>query len=79
MPAWRDLAVRYKQAVIGVAWAVIRPLLMMIVFIVIFGRTAKLPTEGDAPYPMMVSAGMAWTFFATRLSEAPTTSSTPIS
>jgi lipopolysaccharide transport system permease protein len=47
--AWRDLAVRYKQTVIGVAWAVIRPLLMMIVFNVIFGRIAKLPTEGDAP------------------------------
>jgi lipopolysaccharide transport system permease protein len=69
--AWRDLTVRYKQTVIGVAWAVIRPLLTMIVFTVIFGRIAKLPSEGTAPYPLMVFAGMLpWTFFATGLSEA---------
>jgi len=69
--AWRDLAVRYKQTVIGVAWAVIRPLLTMVVFTVIFGRIAKLPSDGNAPYPLMVFAGMLpWTFFATGLSEA---------
>jgi lipopolysaccharide transport system permease protein len=69
--AWRDLAVRYKQTVIGVAWAVIRPLLTMVVFTVIFGRIAKLPSDGSAPYPLMVFAGMLpWTFFATGLSEA---------
>src|SRR5690242_13772720 len=69
--AWRDLAVRYKQTVIGVAWAVIRPLLTMIVFTVIFGRIAKLPSEGSAPYPLMVFAGMLpWTFFSTGLGEA---------
>jgi lipopolysaccharide transport system permease protein len=69
--AWRDLAVRYKQTVIGVAWAVIRPLLTMAVFTVIFGRIAKLPSDGTAPYPLMVFAGMLpWTFFATGLSEA---------
>jgi lipopolysaccharide transport system permease protein len=69
--AWRDLAVRYKQTVIGVAWAVIRPLLTMVVFTVIFGRIAKLPSDGTAPYPLMVFAGMLpWTFFATGLSEA---------
>jgi lipopolysaccharide transport system permease protein len=69
--AWRDLAVRYKQTVIGVAWAVIRPLLTMIVFSIIFGRIAKLPSDGSAPYPLMVFAGMLpWTFFATGLSEA---------
>jgi lipopolysaccharide transport system permease protein len=69
--AWRDLAVRYKQTVIGVAWAVIRPLLTMIVFTIIFGRIAKLPSDGNAPYPLMVFAGMLpWTFFATGLSEA---------
>ena len=68
---WRDLAVRYKQTVIGVAWAVIRPLLTMIVFTIIFGRIAKLPSDGSAPYPLMVFAGMLpWTFFATSLSEA---------
>jgi lipopolysaccharide transport system permease protein len=69
--AWRDLAVRYKQTVIGVAWAVMRPFLTMVVFTVIFGRIAKLPSDGSAPYPLMVFAGMLpWTFFATGLSEA---------
>src|SRR6266550_595939 len=69
--AWRDLAVRYKQTVIGAAWALIRPLLTMVVFAIIFGRIAKLPSDGTAPYPLMVFAGMLpWTFFATGLSEA---------
>jgi lipopolysaccharide transport system permease protein len=69
--AWRDLAVRYKQTIIGVAWAVIRPFLTMIVFTVIFGRIAKLPSDGSAPYPLMVFAGMLpWTFFSTGLGEA---------
>jgi len=69
--AWRDLAVRYKQTVIGVAWAVIRPFLTMLVFTIIFGRIAKLPSDGTVPYPLMVFAGMLpWTFFATGLSEA---------
>jgi len=69
--AWRDLAVRYKQTVIGAAWAIIRPFITMIIFTVIFGRIAKLPSEGTAPYPLMVFAGMLpWTFFSTGLSEA---------
>jgi lipopolysaccharide transport system permease protein len=69
--AWRDLAVRYKQTVIGAAWAVIRPFITMIVFATIFGRIAKLPSDGIAPYPLMVFAGMLpWTFFSTGLSEA---------
>ena len=69
--AWRDLAVRYKQTVIGVAWALIRPLLTMIVFNIIFGRIAKLPSDGSEPYPLMVFAGMLpWTFFSTALGEA---------
>ena len=69
--AWRDLAVRYKQTAIGTAWAVIRPFLTMLVFTVIFGRIAKLPSEGAAPYALMVFAGMLpWTFFSTGLSEA---------
>ena len=67
---WRDCAVRYKQTVLGVGWAVIRPVLAMLIFTVIFGRIAKLPSEG-APYSLMVFAGMLpWTFFATGLSEA---------
>jgi lipopolysaccharide transport system permease protein len=69
--AWRDLAVRYKQTVIGVLWALIRPFLTMLVFTVIFGRIAKLPSDGDAPYALMVLAGiLPWTFFSTGLSEA---------
>ena len=69
--AWRDLSVRYKQTVIGVLWALIRPFLTMLVLTVIFGRIAKLPTEGNAPYALMVFAGMLpWTFFSTGLSEA---------
>ena len=69
--AWRDVAVRYKQTIIGVAWALLRPVLTMLVFTVIFSRLAKLPSEGNAPYPLMVMAGMLpWTFFSTALSDA---------
>jgi lipopolysaccharide transport system permease protein len=69
--AWRDLAVRYKQTVIGVLWALIRPVLTMLVFTVIFGRIAKLPADGSAPYSLMVFAGiLPWTFFSSGLSEA---------
>jgi homopolymeric O-antigen transport system permease protein len=69
--AWRDLSVRYKQTVIGVLWALIRPVLTMVVFTVVFGRIAQLPTVGTAPYPLMVFAGiLPWTFFSNGLSEA---------
>ena len=69
--AWRDLSVRYKQTVIGVLWALIRPFLTMLVFTIIFGRIAKLPTDGSAPYALMVFAGiLPWTFFSTGLTEA---------
>ncbi len=69
--AWRDIAVRYKQTVVGVLWAVLRPLLTMIIFTIIFGRLAKLPSEGAAPYALMVFAGLLpWTFFSTSLSDA---------
>ncbi len=69
--AWRDVAVRYKQTVIGIAWAVLRPFLTMVVFTVIFGHLAKLSSEAGAPYPVMVFAGMLpWFLFATILSEA---------
>jgi lipopolysaccharide transport system permease protein len=67
--AWRDILVRYKQTVIGVAWALLRPFLTMIVFSVIFGGLAKLPSEG-VPYPILVfSAMLPWQFFAGALSE----------
>jgi lipopolysaccharide transport system permease protein len=68
--AWRDIAVRYKQTIIGVAWAVLRPLLTMLIFVVVFGKIAKLPSEG-MPYPIFVFAAMLpWTFFATAFSDA---------
>jgi lipopolysaccharide transport system permease protein len=67
--AWRDVLVRYKQTVIGVLWAVLRPLLTMIVFTIVFSRIAKLPAEG-LPYPVMVFAAMLpWQLFATSLTE----------
>jgi len=69
--AWRDVSVRYKQTVIGLAWALIQPLLTMVVFTVIFGKVAKLPTEGLAPYALLVYAGLLpWQFFASSLSGA---------
>ena len=69
--AWRDVAVRYKQTVIGVAWAVIRPFLTMVIFTIVFGRLANLPSDGTAPYPLMVFAGMLpWFLFSSVLSEA---------
>ena len=71
--AWRDVAVRYKQTVIGVAWAFVRPFMTMVVFTVVFGKIAKLPTEGDAPYAIMVFAGLLpWTLFASILTDAST-------
>ncbi|OQA17655.1 MAG: Teichoic acid translocation permease protein TagG [bacterium ADurb.Bin363] len=67
--AWRDILVRYKQTVIGIAWSVIRPFLTMIVFTIVFGKLAKLPSEG-VPYPILVFAAMLpWQFFANSLSE----------
>ena len=69
--AWRDLTIRYKQSVIGVGWALIRPLLTMIIFTIVFGRIAHLPTQGSAPYPIMVMAGiLPWFLFATALGDA---------
>jgi lipopolysaccharide transport system permease protein len=70
--AWRDILVRYKQTVIGIAWSVIRPFLTMIVFTLVFGKLAKLPSEG-VPYPILVFAAMLpWQFFSNSLSEAAT-------
>jgi lipopolysaccharide transport system permease protein len=67
--AWRDIIVRYKQTVIGAAWAIIQPFLTMIVFSIVFGTLAKLPSEGNAPYPIMVYAGiLPWQFFSSSLS-----------
>jgi lipopolysaccharide transport system permease protein len=69
--AWRDIAVRYKQMVIGLAWAVVRPFLTMLILTVVFSRLAKLPTDGIAPYPIMVFAGLLpWFLFSTILNDA---------
>lgn len=68
--AWRDILVRYKQTVIGLAWSVLRPFLTMLVFTVIFGRLAKLPS-GNVPYPILVFAAMLpWQFFSTSFTDA---------
>jgi lipopolysaccharide transport system permease protein len=68
--SWRDILVRYKQTVIGVLWAVLRPLLTMIVFTVVFGKLAKMPSDG-LPYPVFVYVAMLpWQFFAQSLAEA---------
>jgi lipopolysaccharide transport system permease protein len=69
--AWRDLSVRYKQTVVGAVWALIRPLLGVVTFTIVFGRIAGLPSDGSAPYPLMVFAGMLpWSFFSTGLTDA---------
>lgn len=67
--AWRDILVRYKQTVIGVAWSVLRPVLTMAIFTVVFGRLAKLPSDG-IPYSVFVFAAMVpWQFFSHAVSE----------
>ena len=67
--AWRDILVRYKQTAIGMAWALIRPFLTMVVFSIVFGQLAKLPSQG-VPYPILVfTAMLPWQFFANSLSE----------
>lgn len=67
--AWRDILVRYKQTAIGVLWALLRPFLTMVVFTIVFGNIAKLPSEG-APYPILVFAAMLpWQFFSSSLAE----------
>ena len=69
--SWRDLKVRYKQTVVGVLWAFLRPLLTMIVFTIVFGKLAKMQPEGDVPYAIMVFAAMLpWQFFSNALTEA---------
>lgn len=67
--AWRDLLVRYKQTLVGIAWAFLRPALTMMVLTVVFGKFAKLPSAG-VPYPILVLCGMLpWQFFSTALAE----------
>ena len=69
--AWRDILIRYKQTVIGIAWALIRPFLTMLVFTFIFSKVARLSAPGEVPYPLLVFAAMLpWQFFSTALGEA---------
>ena len=69
--AWRDIAVRYKQTAIGFAWALFRPLLTMVVFTIVFGRVAKLPSDGTTPYALMVFAGLLpWQLFSSAMSDS---------
>ena len=70
--SWRDILVRYKQTVIGVVWSIIRPILTMIVFTIIFGKIAKLPS-GNVPYPILVFVALLpWQFFANALQSSST-------
>jgi len=67
---WRDVKVRYKQTLLGAAWAILQPAMMMVVFTIFFGRLAKVPA-GDLPYPLFVYAGLLpWSFFSTAISSA---------
>jgi lipopolysaccharide transport system permease protein len=68
--AWRDLLVRYKQTIVGVAWAIIRPVLTMLILTLVFGKIGKMPS-GGVPYPLLVFCGMLpWQFFSTAISES---------
>ena len=69
--AWRHILVRYKQTIIGIAWALIRPFLTMVVFTIVFNKIAKFESPGSIPYPLLVFAAMLpWQFFSTALSES---------
>jgi lipopolysaccharide transport system permease protein len=68
---WRDIKVRYKQTVLGAAWAILQPLLTMVVFSLFFGQLAGIQPEGDVPYPIFSYAGLVpWTFFVYGLSQS---------
>jgi len=67
---WRDIKVRYKQTVLGAAWAIIQPFFTMVIFSIFFGRLAKMPSDG-IPYPIFAYAALVpWTFFANGLNQA---------
>jgi lipopolysaccharide transport system permease protein len=69
--AWRDISVRYKQTVVGIAWVLVQPLAQMAVMVVVFSKLARLPSEGNAPYALLVFAAMLpWQFFASAISAA---------
>ena len=67
---WRNLTVRYKQSAIGIAWAILKPVMQMVVFSVVFGRLADLPSDG-IPYPVFLYAGLLpWTYFSSTITSA---------
>ena len=69
--SWRDIKVRYKQTVLGTLWSIIRPLLTTLIFTIVFSKIAKLENPSNAPYALMVFAGMLpWQFFSNALSES---------
>lgn len=69
--SWRDIKVRYKQTTLGILWAILRPLLTMVVFVFVFGKLANMPAGGNAPYAIMVFAGLLpWQFFSNALTES---------
>jgi lipopolysaccharide transport system permease protein len=68
--SWRDIKVKYKQTVLGAAWAILQPFLTMIVFSVLFGKLAKVPSDG-IPYPIFVYTGLLpWNYFSSALSSS---------
>ena len=68
---WKDILVRYKQTVVGVLWSVLRPLLTMLTFTLVFGKFGKMPTEGTAPYALMVFAALLpWQLFSNAIGES---------
>lgn len=69
--SWRDVMVRYKQTAIGVTWALLQPFLTMVILTIIFSYFAHMPSEGNAPYPLLVLAAMLpWQFFSSSLGGA---------
>lgn len=69
--SWRDIKVRFKQTTLGAAWALLRPLLTLLILTIVFSKIARLPSEGDAPYVLLVLSGLLpWQFFAAGLSDA---------
>jgi lipopolysaccharide transport system permease protein len=69
--SWRDIKVRYKQTTLGVLWAIIRPLLTMIIFTFVFGKVAKMDVQSTVPYALIVFAGLLpWQFFSNALTES---------
>ncbi len=70
---WRDIKVRYKQAALGIGWAILQPILTMVIFSVVFGKFGKLPTDNSIPYPLYTFVALLpWQLFANALQRAGT-------